>query len=151
MKTKQLSLFLIALITMVGSSLASILVNTDSTGLGIQGYDPVAYFTDGKAVRGNEQNQTSYHAVTYYFASPEHKALFLAKPAMYEPQFGGFCAYGVSKGAKVSIDPEAFQIVDGRLLLQYSKGIQKTFAKDPEGYLKKADANWPLLLKKEGK
>ena len=87
----------------------------------------------------------------YYFASADHQALFDASPAKYVPQFGGFCAYGVSKGSAVEIDPTAFQIVDGRLLLQYSHGILEKFNKDTVGNLKKADANWGALVEKKGK
>ena len=127
------------------------LENVDSHGVGIQGYDPVAYFTDQKPVKGTAQFQSSYEGVIYYFASAEHKAAFEGAPASYVPQFGGFCAYGVSKGSVVEIDPTAFQIVDGRLLLQYSHGVLEKFNKDGAANLKKADANWPVLLEKKGK
>jgi hypothetical protein len=73
------------------------------------------------------------------------------EPAKYEPAFGGFCAYGVSRNKLVEIDPEAFQIVDGRLLLQYSKGVRNDFNKDTQGNLAKANANWPMLLENKGK
>jgi hypothetical protein len=87
----------------------------------------------------------------YFFASPEHKALFLQNPAKYEPQFGGYCAYGVSRNKLVEIDVDAFQIVDGKLLLQYSKGVRDDFNEDAKANLAKANANWPVLLAKKGK
>lgn len=127
------------------------LENVDRAGLGIKGYDPVAYFTDNAPVLGSSQFQSTFDGVIYHFNSAAHKEAFDAKPEKYAPQFGGFCAYGVSKGSTVSIDPAAFQIVDGRLLLQYSTGIRETFNKDSAGNLKKADANWILLLDKKGK
>jgi len=127
------------------------LENVDRTGLGIKGYDPVAYFTDNAPILGSSQFQTTFDGVIYHFNSAAHKEAFDANPEKYAPQFGGFCAYGVSKGSTVSIDPAAFQIVDGRLLLQYSRGIRETFNKDSVGNLKKADANWILLLDKKGK
>jgi len=130
---------------------AKTLVNVDRHGLGIQGYDPVAYFTDAMAVKGNPAIASSADGVTYYFATPEHKATFDANPAKYEPQFGGYCAYGLSRGSLVEIDPYAFQIVNGRLLLQYSKGIMEKFNKDAAVNLGKADQNWPLLEEKKGK
>jgi len=70
---------------------------------------------------------------------------------MYEPAFGGFCAFGVSRNKLVEIDPEAFQIVDGRLLLQYSKGVRSDFNKDAQGNLTRAKANWPALVERKGK
>lgn len=127
------------------------LENVDRAGLGIKGYDPAAYFTDNAPVLGSSQFQSTFDGVIYHFNSAAHKEAFDAKPEKYAPQFGGFCAYGVSKGSTVSIDPAAFQIVDGRLLLQYSTGIRETFNKDSAGNLKKADANWILLLDKKGK
>ncbi len=130
---------------------AKTLLNVDRHGLGIQGYDPVAYFTDAKAVKGNPAISSNGDGVTYYFATPEHKAAFDANPAKYEPQFGGFCAYGLSRGSLVEIDPSAFQIVNGRLLLQYSKGIMEKFNKDAVTNLQKADQNWPVLVEKKGK
>jgi hypothetical protein len=87
----------------------------------------------------------------YYFASKDHRDTFKANPAKYEPAFGGYCAYGVSRNKLVEIDVDAFQIVDGRLLLQYSKGVRNDFNKDTKGNLGKAEANWPALVEKKGK
>jgi YHS domain-containing protein len=127
------------------------LLNLDRTGVGIQGYDPVAFFTDQKPVKGNPQFQSDYNGAKYYFASAEHKALFDKEPSKYEPQFGGYCAYGVSHGAKAPIKIEAWQIVNGRLLMQYDRGVKDDFNKDQQGTLKKADQNWPGLVDKYGK
>jgi len=127
------------------------LLNVDKSNLAIQGYDPVAYFTDNKPVKGKAEFNSTYSGALYYFASAEHKAEFDKDPAKYEPAFGGYCAYGVSKNKLVEIDPEVFQIMDGRLLLQYSKGARSNFNKDPEGNLAKAKANWPGLVNKSGK
>lgn len=120
-------------------------VNTDKTGLGLKGYDPVAYFTRAAAVKGDPQFTAAYEGVTYRFSSAGNKAVFESSPAKYAPQFGGYCAWAVSQGYTAPIDPEAFQIVDGRLLLQYSLGIREKFAKDTTGNLAKADANWPKV------
>jgi hypothetical protein len=77
--------------------------------------------------------------------------LFKGNPSKYEPAFGGYCAYGVSRGKLAEIDVTAFQIVDGRLLLQYSKSVRSSFNEDTKGNLGKADANWPGLVEKKGK
>jgi YHS domain-containing protein len=127
------------------------LLNLDKGGVAIQGHDPVAFFTVKAPVKGHSEFSSEYHGAKYLFRSAKSKSAFDAEPAKYEPQFGGYCAYGVSKGKLVEIDPAAFQIVDGRLLLQYSKGVRDDFNKDAGGNLKKAEENWPKLVEKKGK
>jgi YHS domain-containing protein len=127
------------------------LVNVDSNGVALQGYDPVAFFTDHKPVQGNSQFQSQYGGAKYYFASAEHKQLFDKEPSKYEPQFGGYCAYGTSQGHTAPIKIDAWQIVDGRLLMQYDRDVKDEFNKDQAGNLKKADQNWPGLIEKYGK
>jgi YHS domain-containing protein len=127
------------------------LLNLDKAGVAIQGYDPVAFFTENKPVKGDAKFPARHNGATYYFASKEHRDVFKADPAKYEPAFGGYCAYGVSRGKLVEIEVDAFQIVDGRLLLQYSKGVRNDFNKDAKGNLAKADVNWPGLVEKKGK
>ena len=126
-------------------------VNVDGHGVAIKGYDPVAFFTDHKAVKGDEKLHSNYQGATYDFASVEHKAAFDQDPAKYAPQFGGYCAYGVSQGHKAPIEPDAFQIVDGRLLLQYNAAVRDKFNQDQPGNLKKADGNWPAIAEGKGK
>lgn len=147
---KQISLLLLA-IALATNAHAKDLLNLDKKGIAVQGYDLVAFFTDGKPARGNPAISSSHGGATYLFASAAHKAAFDAEPAKYEPAFGGYCAYGVSRGKLVEIDVDAFQIVNGRLLLQYSKGVRSDFNKDAAGNLKKAESNWPGLVEKKGK
>jgi YHS domain-containing protein len=127
------------------------LLNLDKTGVAIQGYDPVAFFTDHRPVKGDQKYLAKRDGAIYFFASKEHKDLFTQDPAKYEPVFGGYCAYGVSRDKLVEIDVEAFQIVDGKLLLQYSKGVRDDFNADQAGNLAKANVNWPALVAKKGK
>lgn len=127
------------------------LVNVDKFGVAIQGYDPVAYFTFSSPVKGRAEFSSTHDGATYWFSARRHKEMFDREPAKYVPQFGGFCAYGVSRNAVVPIDPEAWQIVDGRLLLQKNKSIRDDFNADAAGNLRKADANWPQLVEKKGK
>ena len=127
------------------------LLNLDKNGLAIQGYDPVAFFTGSKPVKGRPEFQSTHKGAAYLFASREHKELFDNDPAKYEPAFGGYCAYGVSRNKLVEIDVNAFQIVGGRLLLQYSKGVRDDFNEDTQGNLRKAEQNWPVLLQKNGR
>ena len=116
-------------------------------GFAIEGYDPVAYFTDAKPVAGSAQFEHSWNGATWRFASAEHRDLFAANPAKYAPQYGGYCAYGVSKGGKYPIDPQAWSVIDGKLYLNYDLDVQKTWSKDTKGFIAKADGNWVKLEK----
>ena len=115
---------------------------------GISGYDPVAYFTDGKPMRGSGYQVSVFEGVTYAFASEEHKEMFEANPEKYVPAYGGYCAYGVAVGKKFVTDPEVWRIVDGTLYLNLDRGIQRTWEKDVPGYIKKADVNWSEIKDK---
>jgi YHS domain-containing protein len=126
------------------------LINVDGNGVAIQGY-PVAFFTDNRPVKGNPQFQSEYRGAKYYFVSAGHKATFDKEPAKYEPQFGGYCAYGISRGRKIPIKIEAWQIVNGRLLMQYDLDVKDKFNQDQLANLRKADQNWPGLVEKYGK
>ncbi len=115
---------------------------------GISGYDPVAYFTDGKAMKGSGYHVTEYNGVTYTFASRDHKELFQGNPEKYVPAYGGYCAYGVAVGKKFVSDPEAWKVVNGTLYLNLDKGIQSKWLKDVPGYIKKSEANWKEIKNK---
>ena len=115
---------------------------------GINGYDPVAYFTDGKPIKGNGWNVTEHDGVTYMFANKKNRKKYEADPQMYLPAYGGYCAYGVAVGKKFEIDPEAWKIESGKLYLNLDAEIQKKWLKDIPGYIQKANANWPDILEK---
>lgn len=128
------------------------LVNVNDQGVIIEGYDPVAYFTDNKAVMGNKQYKISYQGAAYWFASAEHASLFKMDPAQYAPQYGAFCGYAVSIGKLRPVYPAIFQIEDGRLILQHTREAYDLFNKDLAQNTIKADQNWPGIVKKhEGK
>lgn len=127
------------------------LLNVDKTGLAMQGYDAVAFFTQGSPVKGRPEFESRYHGARYLFASPENKAVFDGDPGKYEPQFGGFCAFAVSEGHTAPVKVDAFMIVNGRLLMQYDQKVKRMFEKDPHGRLAQADRNWPGLVEKEGR
>jgi len=148
---KKLLLMLTVFSVLSSLAVAKELNNLDRNGVSIQGYDPVAFFTDNRAVKGDPKIQSEYHGAKYYFASTEHKAAFDKEPAKYEPQFGGYCAYGASQGHPAPIKIEAWQIVNGRLLMQYDLDIKDKFNKDQQGNLRKADQNWPGIIDKYGK
>ncbi|HZT71450.1 MAG TPA: YHS domain-containing (seleno)protein [Terriglobia bacterium] len=119
----------------------------DGSGVAIRGYDPVAYFTDQKPVKGSEQFTFAWMGATWRFATAAHRDQFAANPSQYAPQYGGYCSYAVSKGHTASIDPEAWRIVDGKLYLNYSKSVQQKWAQDVPGNIQKANQNWPALHK----
>ncbi len=117
----------------------------DRGGAAIQGFDPVAYFTRGAPTRGNPAFTTRWNGAEWRFASAAHRAAFVAEPERYAPAFGGFCAYAVSEGYTAGIDPRAWRIVDGRLYLNYSPGIQRTWEQDIPGRISRGEANWVRL------
>lgn len=120
--------------------------NVDKTSLAIDGYDPVNYFTTNKAAKGKSNIASVYEGITYRFTSEQNRATFKANPAKYEPQFGGWCAYAMGdNGEKVSINPETFKIVNGKLYLFYNKFFNNTLKdwNENENELKqKAEKNW---------
>jgi YHS domain-containing protein len=116
-----------------------------ANGVAIQGYDVVAYVTQQQAVKGDRAFRHEWRGVTWQFASAEHRDRFARSPDAYAPEFGGFCAYGVSRGYAVDIDPQAFTIDDGKLYLNYSKRVQSTWNQDRAGYIEKARQNWPKV------
>ncbi len=119
-------------------------------GLAIQGYDPVAYFTQNKAVKGNKQFTALADGVTYNFSNAANRELFVKDYKKFEPQYGGWCAYAMgAANEKVEIDPETFKIVDGKLFLFYHSWINNTlnkWNKDEANLKSKADRNWAILF-----
>jgi len=113
----------------------------------LKGYDPVAYFEQGRPVQGSPQFSHRWMEATWWFATAEHRDLFTKDPQKYAPQFGGYCAYALSEGYTANIDPEAWKIVDGKLYLNYSRGVQKKWEEDLQRRIQAAEKNWPALHK----
>ncbi|KAB2955150.1 MAG: YHS domain-containing protein [Thermoanaerobaculia bacterium] len=138
---------LAAVLLMAAPALALSPVNKSLLrGVAIEGTDPVAYFTDGKPVPGRPAFELEWQGATWRFASAEHRDRFAEAPERYAPQYGGYCAWAVSRGYTAGIDPEAWRIVDGRLYLNYSLEVQARWAGDVPGNIRRADVNWPRLL-----
>jgi hypothetical protein len=114
-------------------------------GVAIEGTDPVAYFTDGKPVKGSSDFEHEWMDATWRFVSAEHRDRFAADPEKYAPQYGGYCAWAVSQGYTAKIDPAAWKIVDDKLYLNYSPAVQSQWQSDIPGNIAKADANWPQI------
>lgn len=115
-------------------------------GVAIRGYDPVAYFTQSAPVAGDAAYRAAYNGATWLFASAENQALFEAQPEAFAPQYGGYCAYAVSKGGTVTTSPDAWTIVDDKLYLNFNKVVRGIWSNDIPGNIAKADANWPSVL-----
>jgi YHS domain-containing protein len=115
------------------------------TGVAIKGYDPVAYFEEGRPVEGSRAFQYEWMGAVWRFASAANRDAFAADPARFAPQYGGYCAYAVAQGTTADIDPEAWRIVEGKLYLNLSKDIKARWEQDVPGYIAKADANWPKI------
>lgn len=113
----------------------------------IGGYDVVAYFREGQAVKGRAEYALMWKGATWHFSSAENRDHFEMNPKAYAPQFGGYCAYAVSRGYTASGEPEAWKIVDGKLYLNYSKSVRRLWQQDVPGNITKATANWPGVLK----
>jgi YHS domain-containing protein len=127
-----------------------VLVLRNHDGVALQGYDPVAYFTDNKPVKGDVKFKSEYEGVIYFFSSKEHKSLFDANASKYVPAYGGYCGYAASIDRLSPISPEWFQILDGKLILQHNKKAYDKFNADLKGNVMKADENWPGLVVRNG-
>lgn len=127
--------------------MACLLMTTIATAgtVALEGYDTVAYFTEGKAVQGNEDYSLQWNGFTWYFASEKNRDLFAATPEKYAPQYNGYCSWGMTEGRKVLTDPEIWKIVDGKLYLNCSKEAQEKWSEDIPGNIRKADAEWKKL------
>ena len=124
--------------------------NLNDDGIAIKGYDPVSYFTKGEAIKGKKELAVYHQGATYYFSSTENKEAFKKTPSAYEPQYGGWCAYAMgAKGEKVSIDPETFKIINGKLYLFYNRAFNntlKSWNKDEQHLKQNADTNWQTIF-----
>jgi len=116
--------------------------------LAVSGYDPVAYFTEGKPVEGKSGFEYKWQGATWRFANEKNLEAFKANPTAYAPQYGGYCAWAVSQGYTASSDPQAWKIVGKKLYLNYSKDVQRQWQADEAGNIAKADKNWPKVLDK---
>lgn len=131
-----------------GATVPKPAINKGADSVAIKGYDTVAYLVSGKAILGSPKFEYSWSDATWRFASAENRKRFTRDPKRYAPQFGGYCAWAISRGYTADVDPEAFQVVDGRLYLIYSKSVQMRWDQDIPGNIAKAEANWPAVLSK---
>lgn len=146
---RNLAVAAAAAIVLFGAAATAALEPVNKTlfgSLAVDGYDVVAYFTDGKPVKGAAEHRLEWNGAVWRFASAEHRAMFEREPEKYAPAYGGYCAWAVANGYTADTDPEAWAIVDGRLYLNYDKKVQAKWRADVPGHIAKGDANWPRLL-----
>lgn len=122
-------------------------INKTSDGLALKAYDPVAYFEEGKPVKGKKEFQYEWMGAKWHFSCVTNRDLFASNPEKYAPQYGSYCAWGVSQDKFFDGDPEVWKIVDGKLYVNFNKDIEKTWVKDIPGFIKKANENWPRMQK----
>lgn len=114
-------------------------------GVALGGYDPVSYFREQKAERGRPEFRYRYNDSTWHFSSELHRDLFAADPQQYAPQYGGFCAYAISQGQLVPVDPYSWTIHAGKLYLNYSTRVREAWRANPGRYVEAAAENWEKL------
>ncbi len=115
-------------------------------GIAVGGYDPVAYFKVNKPVRGKKSITYKYKGATWRFSSQKNLETFKANPTQFAPQYGGYCAWAVSQGYTAKGDPLAWKVYKGKLYLNYNRSVQKRWAQDIPGNVKKGNKNWPTVL-----
>ncbi len=136
-----------ALLLLALPALALEPVNTGRfSNVAIKGYDPVAYFKDSAAVEGEKSVTHEWNGAVWRFASTQNRDRFAADPEKYAPQYGGYCAYALSKGSIAGVDPEVWTVWEGKLYLNYSKSVREKWLADVPGKVAAADKNWPRLL-----
>ncbi len=114
--------------------------------LAIRGYDPVAYFTDGQPVKGRKEFTLGWQGADWRFASDENRNLFADDPEKYAPQYGGYCAWAVSRNYTAPTDPDAFTLVNGKLYLNYNAKVMEQWLEERDANIEQADENWPAVL-----
>lgn len=114
-------------------------------GVAINGYDAVAYFSEGKPVEGSDAHTLRWRDATWRFASAANRDAFAVEPERYAPQYGGFCAFAMAQGQKVRTDPAAFSIVDDKLYLNYDRPVRERWEADRDGLIEAADQRWPKV------
>ncbi|MEM7549882.1 MAG: YHS domain-containing (seleno)protein [Bacteroidota bacterium] len=144
---KKFAVLIIALVTSLSNLTFAQKESVYSTrGGAIKGYDPVAYFTERKAIKGSDSYTFEWNDAQWYFSTKENLEAFETEPEKYAPQYGGYCAYAVAHGYTAKIDPEAWEIVDDKLYLNYNKSVQGKWEASQSDFIDKADENWPKVV-----
>ena len=146
MKNALVVLVFVAFTTTLNAQKSEVFATDDGA---IRGYDPVAYFTDNKPMKGKPEHKLEWNGQPWYFSSEKNLTVFKASPESFTPQYGGYCAFGMSRGYKATTDPHAWTISEGKLYLNYSRSVQDDWNKQRQHFIQKADQNWPTVKSKE--
>ncbi len=138
----------LALLSLVPANAADPVYTGRFSDVAVDGYDAVAYFTEGAPVKGSSEYEYDYMGATWRFSSAENLEAFKADPTAYAPQYGGYCAWAVSQNYTARGNPKNWRIVDGKLYLNYNDEIQQRWEQDVSGFIALGDANWPGVLDK---
>ena len=131
--------------TFSAPALAASAVNLNAEGFAIEGYDPVAYFNEEKAVPGDSQWTADYGGAKYAFSAQENRERFLQDPEKFVPKYGGYCAFSMAHGSKSRIDPHQWKIVDGKIYFMINPGTRSLWSKKPDHYIRSADVAWQKI------
>ena len=142
MKTKNFLIIVFLLIASYSVHADDAVINKDKSGLALKGFDAVGYFKQAKAIEGKKEFEHTWMDATWRFSTAENRDLFAKSPEKYAPQFGGYCAFGVTGGYLAPTDPTAWKVVEGKLYLNYDSDIQKKWSEDIPGNIKKANEKW---------
>jgi len=123
-------------------------MNKDAQGRAVNGYDPVAYFMQGKPTPGAREFEMKWNGALWQFSSAENLKVFKADPEKYAPQYGGYCAWAVAEGYTADVDPNAWTVFQGKLYLNYNRDIRSKWQKDTLANIERANKNWPAVLDK---
>lgn len=138
-------LLLFAALTLPALAVDPVYTSTFSN-VALKGYDAVAYFQDSAATEGKKSFSHEWNGAEWRFVNAANRDLFAKAPEKYAPQYGGYCAYAASQGSIASGDPKVWKVWQGKLYLNYSKGVSKKWLVDIPGHVAAADKNWPELL-----
>lgn len=139
----------LALVAIVAGLAVMILGAVEAPTIGIKGYDPVAYFTEGKPLQGSDAQTFQWHGMTWHFVSKQNRDLFAANPEKYAPQFDGYCAWAMTESRKAITNPEVWRIYEGKLYLNCSKEAYEKWIKDIPGHIEQANKNWREMQEKK--
>ncbi|TWI83940.1 hypothetical protein IQ13_2059 [Lacibacter cauensis] len=138
---KQYILLVLLFVTLQTKAQTSEIFAPDS--IALRGYDVVAFYTEGKAITGSDKFMYNWKNVKWLFASAEHLALFKANPANYEPQYGGYCAYGLARGYKAPTMADTWHIQENKLYFNYNQKVKTTWQKEQQRFIDSANRKWP--------
>ncbi len=146
---KKIILYALSLFLTVAGAQAQKAEIFSTEGKAIKGYDVVAFFKDSAAVKGSESFSYQWKGTTWLFSTKTNRDAFIANPEKYEPQYGGYCAYGTADGHKAPTETNTWTVVNGKLYFNYNSKVKDYWNKNQPALIQKADANWPAIKDKE--